>query len=116
MELEKQVVNLKLSKKLKELGVKQGSYWNWCYPNDQSQWYITTHFTPRCYSAYTCAELGEMLPEEDWFYKKNITNDNNSEWWIAKKNKYDLQIAITEANARAKMLIWLIENKYIEVK
>ena len=93
MELEKQVANLELSKRLKKLGIKQESLWYWQHDitgvregqkngtvpyvfhsetkelvdkdniedfnDDYSGDYRTERFS---HSAFTVAELGEMLP------------------------------------------------------
>src|SRR4051812_36893725 len=69
MKLEQQVCSLELAKRLKELGVKQESlyYWNirhiWIVLKAIGEPYITRK--PEDYaSAFTVAELGEMLPSE----------------------------------------------------
>jgi len=115
MSVENQVCSLELAKRLKELGVTQLSlcYW-WQY--DKDAWDITINVYPTSnsnyISAFTVAELGEMLPDwtetakrlkDDWVC---IVMDKNSDnnW-----NSFDA----TEANARAKMLIYLIENGLI---
>lgn len=78
MELEDQVVSLELSKKLKELGVKQESIFSWLqYPHtragEPNEWELS--YTklpvdnPLWVSAFTVAELGEML-------KQAIKNDD----------------------------------------
>lgn len=125
MNLESQVVNLELSKKLHELGVKKESLFYWTvggvvYRSEMPFWLDSN------YSAFTASELGEMLPvsihgesaslsnkpiilqkTEDGFYIYGqhpngsinpIFNDDN------------------EVNCRAKMLIHLIENKLIELR
>lgn len=67
-----------------------------------------------CWSAFTVAELGEMLPEEvdtfkgnrDWKWECSFHRGNNYH------NKSGANI---EADARAKMLIFLLENNLMEV-
>ncbi len=128
MELEKQVCSLELAKKLKELGVKQESLFNW-NPQDGEHWIIVMGYPiaerdvlkkikERYVSAFTSAELGEMLPERAESLKtrgekpyncrglKKITKDfeeRKTEWFSSE----------TEADARAKCLIHLKENKLI---
>lgn len=64
MKLEDQVVSLELAKKLKELGVKQESYFK--YEERENGHVEIYHSKPtscahKYYSALTVAELGEML-------------------------------------------------------
>jgi hypothetical protein len=62
--LEKQVVSLDLAKRLKELGVKQESVWYWFRDRlilGRGEGGNMQTFT----SAFTVAELGEMLPIND---------------------------------------------------
>ena len=128
-DLEWQLSNLKLSKKLKELGVKQESLWWHRSPtpsHGRDWWNIETcqdSHAKENYSAFTVAELGEMLPD--------ILKENNQELQITKvsfskkpwcvsyydkiEKMYIHQPAETEANARAKMIIYLIENKLIKI-
>jgi hypothetical protein len=140
MELEKQVCSLELAKRLKELGVKQESafswfqrkkeetYAKWTYQNEvpwQLLWTSTTQLSTEedsfehVIAAFTVAELGEMLrvkccvdgkfqmpqfylPECVWLH------------YIPDGDEDDVEIASpTEADARAKMLIYLLENKLI---
>ena len=77
------------------------------------------------YSAFTVAELGEMLPYkitkgEDSFYfavgQAKPDDKHYPKWEVSYSNEeYTpcLDRADTEANARAKMLIYLLENKLI---
>lgn len=127
MKLENQVVNLELSKRLKELGVKQESYFWWNgyvgggmhhFKLENKRVSVGVEIT---YSAYTVAELGEMLPEKYgsskwiWDYGEN----KGLKHWICDQDFDDeipYQWSETEADARAKMLIYLLENKLIEVK
>ena len=112
MRLENQVCSLELSKKLKELGVKQESEFWWC--EHQDTFYIE-HKSKHCnqsiggISAFTVAELGEMLPRDYGSWKRN-------EWRCANMLDFTedkLAETIwddTEANARAKMVIYLKES------
>lgn len=135
MKLENQVCSLELAKKLKELGVKQESlfWWNkkWLGSSDEDagEYYVFQgkgHNSTQEYSAFTAAELGELLPcefpgdsESSMQIFKN-TVPGNSKWWVRYVN-YDLEIVYkvefeeNEADARAKMLIYLIENKSITI-
>jgi hypothetical protein len=118
MKLEDQVTSLELSKKLKELGVKQESLCFWeqatqTKKNGELIWYLGTKDLPNsdwC-SAFSVAELGEMLPDYVSTYKREGQ-------WIAdaslhRGGEIPLMGSGTEADARAYMLIYLIENKLI---
>jgi hypothetical protein len=124
MKLEQQVVSLELSKKLKELGVKKESLWWWreyviSKGADVIAWGEDSEDDGKVklYSAFTVAELGEMLPAKIYIdgvkyalrFKKNRENKWYLKYWRKKSTLCDYK-ADTEANARAKALIWLIEN------
>lgn len=114
---EKQVVSFELAKRLKDLGFPQDSLFchiAGCVMTTDD--YSTTIMD--C-SAYTVAELGEMLPKE-------ITNSPVKHYYYRQihgaigywRDMYDCLVSVglsdsTEADTRAKMLIWLKENKYI---
>ncbi len=115
MKLEKQVTSLALSKKLKKLGVKQKSLWYWHKHNIQD-WELCLaeelpQEPPKGYqfiSAFTVAELGEKID--------NAFNKLPGTMIMKPKGKFkELWEALTgfmnEAENRAKMLIYLIENK-----
>lgn len=127
MKIENQVTNLELSKKLKNLGVKQESLWYWVQEiivstgrNIYSDWEV--HLKDKielleerqaiydAYSAFTVAELGEMSPRHSMH--KSI--DNPGEWigWVNDSDR--LFRDNTEANARAALWIYLIENKLVK--
>jgi hypothetical protein len=61
MELEKQICSLELAKKLKELGVKQDSLFWWVNGRGRMELH-DKHTDSDSVSAFTVAELGEMLP------------------------------------------------------
>jgi len=71
MKLEAQVCSLEAGKKLKEIGVNQESFFYWHYPvyqREDFKWEITTMHKifyenmERCISAFTAAELLQLLP------------------------------------------------------
>lgn len=125
MKLENQVCSLKLAKKLKYLNVKQESLFYWAadfllYKTDTG--YYTSagagfdkeiferQEKTDCpfYSAFTIAELGEMLiaHRKKWEENKDMNFD-------LPKNPLD---SVFDVNFWAKMLIYLIENKLINLK
>lgn len=149
MKLEQQVTSLEISKHLKELGVKQESlfyYYKDEYDIDEFNWELgvlnDTISEPRLHginygldvvhskspfvideyiSAFTVAELGEMLPSA---IKNNsaflyIWKDDADEWrvdysqWGMNKIGYMIEKENNQANAYGKMLIYLLENKLI---
>jgi len=161
MKLEQQVTSLELSKKLKELGVKQDSLFYWVdkfplvtiepiivdvkkfdnYYEGKTEDFARA-LKNNIYSAFTVAELGNLMPKE--------IEDTNSEglkrlfffdtwkcnsgflWRCAysyyeNMNRANTRIeylkgvdgdigAETEADCRAKMLIWLVENGYLQLE
>lgn len=125
MELERQVVSLELAKKLKELGVPQESLFFWCSDyqgimllSQQEYSDNLRNKTPqlsKIASAFTVAELGEMLPEifrsEKYKRGKWICHDGRE---CTEPITEELFEADTEADARAKMLIYLLENNLIK--
>ena len=113
MELSKQVTNLELSKKLKELGVKQKSYFFW-YLFDDGTWDIDPEVFGKWgidkVSAFTVAELGEML------IPMVITYRSAKDYWECAYDPRGICLtAKTEADARATMLIYLIENILMDI-
>ena len=126
MRIEAQVTSLELAKKLKELGVKQDSAWYWnkdgvlCLHGLQED----SRYTDEEVAAFTVAELGEKLPLIDQKY--NMTYEvracavTRHLWNISYHGGSDnrilgnhVRMAETEANARAKMLIVVLEHGYI---
>ena len=129
MKLEQQVVSLELAKKMKELGFEQESlfYWHKSWnPTKKCENEPCIIFSPGVKSdelnipAYTVAELGEMLP---LLCKSYLTEMTGQRWEVnidirrVKKSTYfDDPIIFYgkyEIDARAKMLIYLKENKLI---
>jgi hypothetical protein len=137
MKLEKQVVSLSLAKRLKELGVKQDSlYWytlpegkyvekfmslNPAYQEEEfAPTKVQLTVDPDFYgnygepvtkaSAFTVAEVGEMLPQKTCWRGYS----NNGGKWGLEFGDFRAEAA-TEADARGKMLCYLLENKLINL-
>ena len=130
------VSNLELSKKMKKLGFEQNGSFIWdesynppwlrYFPNGKG------YREEECVSAFTVAELGEMLPSNIkvraiangehggiyYLYTNKLTDyaDNNFSCFYAMNNgqtKLLIENSNTEADARAKMLIYLMENELL---
>jgi len=129
MKIENQVCSLELAKRLKELGVKQESIWAWCLDRPhRDSWVLWTSRYPETwegnerYAAFTAAELGEMLPllidVEGTLTSWEGAKDGSGNWetWLEDGKAHLVGNKIvekTEADARALMLIHLLENKLI---
>lgn len=130
--LEQQVCSLELAKKLKALGVKQESYFLWCEIKE-SGGSITSHVfacehenaedfamvkgdeVVGVYSAFTVAELGEMLPRQCTQSRTEEEVRVHYAWGLSGYEENNF-FAATEADARAKMLIHLLETGAIKFK
>lgn len=118
MKLEDQVCSLELAKKLKELGVKQKSLFSWVeILAFDAGWKIEmVHAPVTGISAFTVAELGEMLPAEiDGYFIEYWNNhwQGGINYMVSHKTEGSVS-ALTEADARAKMLIHLIEKGLVK--
>lgn len=119
MRLENQVCSLDLSKRLRELGVKQESLFYFSEGTIQRFGMIAERFEDLDkddVSAFTVAELGEMLPHiihtpsSDGYREQLVTTYKRKSDYLASAGLFYEVLADTEANARAKMLIHLIEQ------
>lgn len=140
MRLEEQVCSLELAKRLKELGVRQESAFYWQFPKpmeslpfnkrpfeERHDWFLTNSGNLEwCKeemrtAAFSVAELGEMLPSEI-----TLSNGKKAWLWCGKMDRLEVCYddtdtaplffhADTEANARAKMLIHLIEHWVVKI-
>lgn len=140
MTIENQVTSLEPSKQLRELGVRQESLFWWAtFRNESSpkeQWgNVYSEIIPedqledlqeRRYlkdlsvcSAFTASELGELLPVEFHNddlekFSMRIWKDYDGQWFVVyfnSKGGYEFIEFGTLADAMAKMLIHLLENK-----
>jgi len=137
MNLQQQVPSLELCKRLKELGYPQENlfmlvkYEMWKEPQVWNS-DIAKEFSSVClsgkreyeYAAPTVAELGEMLPvkviERNRDYEMKTWRDwvnGKLEWFVQYQSEegegFFRRQDPSEANARAKMMIYLLENKLI---
>lgn len=133
MDIEQQVPTLELCRKLEELGYPQeGLFW---WSGDDRSWSISgsvsgfgaaiegssyVYESKEICLAPTVAELGEWLPTNtqvklNWRQGHAIATRNILKFGNNIENEGNMTIVErTEANARAKMLIWLAENKYVD--
>ena len=120
MKIEDQVCSSGLGKELKKLKCPQDSQWYWIlkegyfdYNLVQKGYDIRLRETSKDFcSAFTVAELGIALPRNTHSYR-----DGNlkRECWVCEQRFKKRKFADNEANARAKMLICLIENGLVVV-
>ena len=135
MKIEKQVCSLELANRLSVLGVPQLGAFVWRerkYNEKMPRVSLFDSYDDGMYSvegweivasAFTVAELGELLPTEQndrlGFFSGRAING-----WFCEVKNYGvmpferLHVELqhdTEANARAAMLIYLIENNHIKV-
>src|SRR5205085_890168 len=122
MKLEDQVCSLELAKKLKDLGVNQESAFYWVENFDESDLEFVQNLPKShlyrsklvMYSAFTVAELGGMLPIN---YSSMRTEDEFACFIplsFAYENEAKYFYSNAEANARAMMLIYLIEKGIVK--
>jgi hypothetical protein len=128
MNLEEQVVSLELAKRLKELKVKQDSYFFWVNPDcteknvtqllNEEEIFLDPH--PDLYfCAFTATELAEMLPPQCSYSKYTDGRSGLKEMGYKVRYYYDEDNGLecldeSLANAMARMLIHLIEKNQEE--
>lgn len=136
MKLEDQICSLELAIRLKELGVKQNSLFDWyCQVGGiildtdvRGKWIIRPELErnqgvgERC-SAFTVAELGGMLPQEInsfWIrflkYSKEFEVGYWEEMCDGDERRFSHYKDEKESDARAKMLIHLLEEGLVNPK
>ena len=115
MKLENQVTSVLLSNKIHELGVTSPSmFYRDSTKSSESAIEIWDEkdgdYCPDNVNCYTVAELGEILLKAFNKLGRIEINDPRGRYGRLAKKMYNLE---DEANARAKMLIYLLENNLI---
>lgn len=108
----KHVCSRELAEKLKDLRVKQDStfYWQRFTSHGKKVWAISNTTNGHSVSAFTVSELGEMLPKGEYYETFFHSLEVQMTWVLPQSFKREIWRGDTEADARAKMLIYLIEN------
>jgi hypothetical protein len=133
MNIQQQICNFELNKKLKELGVNQESTFYWeIIVNEEGDRTVTNLRFGKFYddtankkhvtyiSAFTATELGAMLPDTAVLSNGRrhalVIGKPLGEWQVGYREGTEPLIfkAETEADARAKMLIYLIEQGIVK--
>ena len=118
MDAEQLVCSLENATKFQELGVTVDSYFVWALTRDNEYFVESKEFAIGSnLSAYTAGELGQMLPDYTETIRKH---EEGSAWWVftdscflGARVKDKWTFAASECDARALMLIWLIENGHL---
>jgi len=124
MKLEDQVCSLELAKKLYDLGFEHESHFWWA----ESHLTFRVTSTPmnrnwinqKRYAAFTVAELGEILPAVvNGGPIDTFKNGRTGPWYFlyrfeGDKTRHAVDDTPTEADVRAKMLIYRLENKLMD--
>ena len=130
MELEDQICSLESANKLEELGVKQDSLWGYLDHGDLNFSPVLNreliYLKAEC-SAFTVAELGELLPPTISNHEMRTVRRSDGLFSIWYENGFNgnvlgsnindssfMPMNLVEAEARAKMLIYLLENKLLK--
>ena len=127
MRLEQQVCSLDPAQRLKELGVQQESLFYWSDTGSGQHVFYHTDFDGRSHaattalSAFTATELGEMLPpitvytqhRDGWLIQCKTERSINATGQHGRARQHHTMTADTEADARANMLIYLLEHDLI---
>ena len=124
MNIEEQVVSLEHAKRLKELGIEQDSLWKWCihsngvvgcYAGIDRKVQILSDVKEE-YSAFTVAELGEILTDMHSGWSSGTSNeyDTDNRYVCDWYNEYGVKhwtSGKTEVEVRARAIIaWLREK------
>lgn len=124
MKLHDQVISVEQAARLKELGVSQSAYFSWFLVTDRDDTPGLNRATGGCpvcghptapyiqeVSAFSVAELGQMLDSETITERKGTELSKYANWeWCYENHSAAFGPYATEAEARAAMLIYCIEK------
>ena len=128
---EKHVTSLSLSQKLKALGVKQESEFEWAqrkYPKELGDRYFKPDLfvdndkesgLKRLCSAFLASELGEMLPEsipDGIIHQKLFIGKRQLGGYFVRFNDHSPMYDDMLVEVMGKMLVFLLEHKLIDGK
>lgn len=118
MKLEDQVVSLELAKKLKALNLKQKSLFYWTEYMDGAEVDFRIEqklIPPSVCSAFSIAELGNLLIKGKHNFMPYFCDQPAEMCWVYNfGGTLDTVTADTEADARAKCLVYLLEHNLIK--
>lgn len=122
MNTEDIVCDFKYAEKLKEMGVKRKGIF--AFNRDRILFDYKMLSYNNIYPTYTVAELGEMLPHiidigtdiQPWFGAELDVDIWRYGYSCDGDDFICVQEDLKEANARVKLLIWLIENDHVNVE
>ena len=120
---------MELAQRLRGRGVDARSLWTWCKIGEK--WSVEWSYgdepikAERFAPAYTVSELGHMLPAvldeegtDSWLYIQKLEDVVlGGGWRVSYMDDEEVEHHIeskTEADARANMLVWLVEKHFIK--
>lgn len=117
MNIEKQVCSLWYAKRLKELGITQNAYWSWYINAGKGNLMHNPEgyrsMEEKTFDAFSVAELGKILRGHELpFYNDGRYSSIAApkRGWRLKQKRAESTTLQTEADARADLLIYLIET------
>ncbi len=119
MKPEQIVTTLETSKRLKELGVKQGScFYYGVNSHDLKTISLSQNPDDRdiILSAFTAEEIGEMLPESVNGFELNIHKEHNNDWYVAYRRPNPLFSSDFVTVDNGKSLAEAMALTYIQLK
>lgn len=118
MKLENQVITKEQSQKLYDLGIRGESL----FYHTESKFGVMPKSSidfknGYVKNAFTISELGQMLPSETGTERTGSEDSEYANWeWASESDQIGMGLFATEVEARADMLIHLLENKLVNVE
>lgn len=121
--IEQQYTSLEISKRLKELGVRQDLEKGWIFDELNQKWEMNNKLVfdrlyeikvktrpKECFAAYSVAEIGELMQRNSHHFP--MCCETNKWCWSDGDKSIE---ASTEADCRGLLLIHLIEKRIIKL-